>query len=127
MKNWFLVLALFGAASFTRALGATSNTYTPDNSAVNQQDRAAQTATADSQMKSSKRDTEITRMIRKELTKDDSLSTYAKNVKVITHDGEVILRGPVRSEREENKIVATAKEVAGDEAVRNQLEVKTNP
>lgn len=115
MKNLILALALLGAASFTRALGATQL-----------QDRSQSATTADSQARSSARDVEITRMIRRDLTKDDSLSIYAKNVKVITHQGEVILRGPVKTENEENKIVAKAKQIAGETNVQNELEVKTN-
>ncbi len=127
MKNLLLALTLLGAASMSRAVGATSDAnVAPDNTAANQQDRHSSGRTADSQFKNSKQDTELTRKIRRELTRDDSLSMYAKNIKVITHDGEVILRGPVRTSEEESKVVATAKKVAGDASVQNQLEVKSN-
>ncbi|MBC7396508.1 MAG: BON domain-containing protein [Bdellovibrionales bacterium] len=127
MKQLLLALTLLGAASFTRAVGATNeSSVAPDNSALNQRDRSHKIPTADSQMRGSKLDIELTRKIRRELTKDASFSTYAKNVKVITHEGEVILRGPVRSESEENKIVAIAKQIAGETSVQNHLEVKTN-
>jgi osmotically-inducible protein OsmY len=68
-------------------------------------------------------DRTITQNIRKALTDDDSLSTNAKNVKIITNDGTVTLRGPVKSEKEKSDIEAKAKQVAGVKRVDNQLEV----
>jgi len=56
--------------------------------------------------------------------KDDSLSFTAKNVKIITVDGKVTLRGPVKSEAERSAIEAAARRVAGAAQVDNQLEVK---
>ena len=58
-------------------------------------------------------DRTITQNIRKAITADDSLSTNAKNVKIITNDGTVTLRGPVKSEKEKADIEAKAKQVAG--------------
>jgi len=78
--------------------------------------------TAD-QQKESKNDREITRQIRKALVADKSLSTYAHNVKVITMNGIVTLRGPVRSEDEKSSIEAKAKAVAGVNDVKNELAV----
>jgi osmotically-inducible protein OsmY len=54
---------------------------------------------------------------------DDSLSTYAHNIKIIAQDGKVTLRGPVRSEDEKNNLQAKAVAVAGEENVINQLEI----
>ena len=71
-----------------------------------------------------KEDIETTRQIRKSLVRDKSLSTNAKNVKIITRDGEVTLRGPVKSDRERSKIVANAKRIAGSRNVDDQLEVE---
>ncbi len=61
---------------------------------------------------------------------DKSLSTYAHNVKIISQNGTVTLRGPVRSEDEKAAIEAKAKAVAGVTAVNNELTVapkKENP
>jgi osmotically-inducible protein OsmY len=58
--------------------------------------------------------------------KDDSLSMTAKNVKIITENGMVTLRGPVKSEAEKNKIGQLAKSAAGRMKIDNQLEVKTS-
>lgn len=56
--------------------------------------------------------------------KDKSLSTYAHNVKVITQNGQVTLKGPVRSEDEKKTVEAKATEVAGDNTVTSELDIK---
>ena len=94
----------------------------PDNSGRNVRDRNDQTKTAGDQSES-EADRTISQNIRKALTADDSLSTNAKNVKIITNDGTVTLRGPVKSEKEKTDIEAKAKQVAGVKSVDNQLEV----
>ena len=54
----------------------------------------------------------------------DRLSTYAHNVKIITQNGQVTLKGPVRSEDEKKAIEAKAAEVAGENKVSSELNVK---
>ena len=68
-------------------------------------------------------DRTITQKIRKSIHQDTSLSTYAHNIKVITQDGKVTLRGPVRSEEEKSNLQAKAVAVAGEENVTNLLEI----
>lgn len=104
------------------ALGMAMFAQDPDNTKANKRDRGADATTADKQG-NSKQDVDVTRQIRKQLTADDSLSTYAKNVKVITKDGSVTLKGPVRSADEKAKIEQIAKQVAGAEHVTSQIEV----
>ena len=58
--------------------------------------------------------------------KDKSLTMTAKNVKIITAQGKVTLRGPVNSAEEKTKINDLAKAAAGQVPVDNQLEVKAN-
>jgi hyperosmotically inducible protein len=94
-----------------------------DNTKVNTRDRADSSPTAD-QQKENQSDREITRQIRQAVVKDESLSTYAHNVKIITQNGEVTLKGPVRSEDEKRTIEAKAAEVAGENKVVNQLDIK---
>jgi osmotically-inducible protein OsmY len=94
----------------------------PDNSKVNQRDRRPEQATAD-QQKNNRADLEITQQIRKALTADKSLSTYAHNVKVITQGGKVTLKGPVRSADEKKAVELKAAEVAGAENITNQITV----
>lgn len=66
----------------------------------------------------------LTRQIRQAIAADDSLSTSARNVTVITTDGVVTLRGPVANEQERNAVAAKAEGTAGVERLDNQLEVK---
>jgi osmotically-inducible protein OsmY len=98
----------------------------PDNTKTNQRDRNTGAVTAD-QQKSNGSDADITRQIRRSITTDKNLSTYAKNVKVITKGGNVTLRGPVRSEEERKEIGDKATEVAGATHVKNELQVAAKP
>jgi len=95
----------------------------PDNTKVNKQDRATGAVTAD-QQKMNQPDRKITQEIRKSVMADKSLSTYAHNVKIVTQNGTVTLKGPVRSEDEKKAIVAKATEVAGAGKVTDELTVK---
>jgi osmotically-inducible protein OsmY len=67
----------------------------------------------------------MTRRIRSALTDNDQLSSSAKNIKVITANGRVTLRGPVNSEQEREQIANLVKQM-GVTTVDNQLEVKTS-
>jgi osmotically-inducible protein OsmY len=84
--------------------------------------KAPNQLSADTQ-KNDKHDLAITRDIRRAIVADKSLSTYAHNVKVITQNGEVTLKGPVRSDDERKTIEAKAVEVAGQGRVANELTV----
>ena len=96
----------------------------PDNTKTNKRDRNAGEATAD-QQKMNKADREMSAQIRKSIMADKSLSTYAHNIKVISQDGVVTLKGPVHSEDEKKAIVAKAVEVAGSaDKVNDQITVK---
>ena len=94
----------------------------PDNSKTNQRDRDKTSPTAD-QQKMNPADRDTTRKIRMALHNDKTLSTYAHNIKIITQDGKVTLRGPVRSEDEKSSVEAKATEIAGAGNVTNQLEI----
>ena|ERR1700676_1679496 len=94
----------------------------PDNSAQNQRDRDHQTLTPIDQS-NKPADLETTRNIRQALVKDDQLSTEAKNVKIITIDGAVTLRGPVKTDQEKAAIMAKAAQVAGNTNIHNELQV----
>jgi hyperosmotically inducible protein len=69
-------------------------------------------------------DLEITQTIRQAIVADESLSMNAKNVKVITRNGEVALRGPVESAAEKATIHRIAEQTAGVTRVVDMLEVK---
>lgn len=94
-----------------------------DNSKINQQEDNKTGSTAERQKENSA-DRELARQIRRAIVKDKALSTYAHNVKVISRDGMVTLKGPVRSEEDKQSIEAKAKEVAGQDKVDDQLEVQ---
>jgi hyperosmotically inducible periplasmic protein len=91
----------------------------PDNSKANQNTNAP---TAD-QQKMNPADRDLTKKIRMALHDDQSLSMYAHNIKIISQDGKVTLRGPVRSEDEKAAIEAKAVSIAGDGNVTNHLHV----
>ena len=93
-----------------------------DNTGRNVRDRNEGMKTAGDQSEN-EADRTITQNIRKAITEDDSFSTNAKNVKIITNDGTVTLRGPVKSQKEKADIEAKAKQVAGVKSVDNQLEI----
>ncbi|HEX4782999.1 MAG TPA: BON domain-containing protein [Candidatus Sulfotelmatobacter sp.] len=69
-------------------------------------------------------DRDLTQQIRKAIVGDKNLSTYAHNVKVIAQNGQVTLKGPVRSEEEKRAVEAKAAEVAGEGKVISELTVK---
>jgi hyperosmotically inducible periplasmic protein len=96
-----------------------------DNSGKNVRDRQGATQTPGDQS-SAKADMDITQAIRKAVVADKGLSTNARNVKIITTNGAVTLRGPVKSEAEKNRIAEKAKQTAGVKSVDNQLEIASN-
>jgi len=93
-----------------------------DNTGRNVRDRNDQTKTPTDQGES-EADRKISQNIRQAITADDSLSTNGKNVKIITSDGTVTLRGPVKNDQEKSTIAAKAQQVAGVQNVDNQLEI----
>jgi hyperosmotically inducible periplasmic protein len=120
-------LALLGATLFLSAslvAGAVQQDQqpAPDNSKTNQGDASKGAVTAE-QQKMNPADRNTTKQIRSAIFKDKSLSTYAHNIKIITQDGKVTLKGPVRTEDEKAGIAAKATAVVGAENVTNQLEV----
>jgi hyperosmotically inducible periplasmic protein len=93
-----------------------------DNTGRNERDRSDAALTPGDQG-GSEADREITRQIRRAITAEDRFSMTAKNVKIITIDGKVTLRGPVNSREEATAIEAIARQ-AGVSEVNNELEVK---
>ena len=69
-------------------------------------------------------DRTLTRQIRQAIVADDSLSTSARNVTVITTDGVVTLRGPVANEQERDAVAAKAEGTTGVKRLDNRLEVR---
>ena len=122
----FLVLGfLLTLACMASSAQDSSTTRPPDNTKVNDRDRDKAEPTAD-QQKENHPDRHITREIRRSIVQDKSLSTYAHNVKIISQNGMVTLKGPVRSEEEKAAVESKAAEIAGKDKVTSQLEVKRN-
>ena len=105
-----------------RATTAAEAQYPADDTGRNTRDSDGTTLTAGEQS-NSKGDVEITRQIRQAIVKDDSLSTSAHNVKIITNSGVVTLRGPVASAEEKTMVAKKAEKINGVDKVDNQLEV----
>ncbi len=125
-RNYFPRFILLGMLATGVVIGPAlaQNTSQPDNTGNNKQDRGSGAVTAD-QQKNNRTDRETTKEIRRAVMADKSLSTYAHNVKIITQDGAVTLKGPVRSDDERKSIVAKAEGVAGQGKVTDQLSVKS--
>jgi len=121
MKRTLLVLTCL--STVTLAAMAADDKTKPDNTAVNERDRSGETQTSGDQSNSSA-DLKITQAIRQALMNDSELSTTAKNVKIITNNGQVTLRGPVKTAQEKAKIDQLAKSAAGGAKIDDQLEVK---
>src|SRR5436190_590170 len=119
MRNIALLSLLAGCLAF--GTGCSKDTETPrssrtepvsstspdaDNTARNDQKAPEGLASADTAIDQgeTEEDIRITSSIRKSVVSDKSLSTNAHNIKIITSDGKVTLRGPVKDEHEKTKI-----------------------
>ena len=96
-----------------------SSAQAPDNSSQNK----STSPTADNQA-NAKVDRETTAKVRKAIVSDKDLSTYAHNVKIITVNGEVTLKGPVQTDEEKQKVVSLASNVVPADKIVNELTVK---
>lgn len=124
MKPAVLRLMIFLSAVLmsTLAAAATTTATSPDNSARNKVDAEGTTITPADQAKGSEADVETTRRIREALMKERELSTYARNIKIITLGGKTVLRGPVATQAEKDKVDVIARAVVGN-AVENHLTI----
>jgi osmotically-inducible protein OsmY len=119
-----IILTLLCVSVFTLSAIA-QDTAAADNTRKNERDRSGETTTSGDQS-NSQEDVRITAAIRRAVVRDNSLSTTAKNVKIITANGMVTLRGPVKNDAEKAKIAELAQSAAGNAKIDNQLEVKTS-
>ena len=122
MKKTNLILICLSLFALSAVAQETSDA---DNTKQNERDRSGETQTSGDQS-NSKEDVNTTAAIRRAVVKDDSLSSTAKNVKIITANGTVTLRGPVKTDAEKAKIAKLAESAAGNAKINNQLEVKTS-
>jgi hyperosmotically inducible periplasmic protein len=118
-----IILALTCLSVFSLAAMAADDKTKPDNTATNERDRSGETQTSGDQSNSSA-DLKTTQAIRQALMNDGELSMTAKNIKVITANGHVTLRGPVKTAQEKTKIDQLAKSAAGGAQINDLLDVK---
>ncbi len=96
----------------------------PDNTKVNQRDRNSAEPTAD-QQKMNSSDQKLSATIRKSIIADKSLSTDAHNIKVISQDGVVTLKGPVKSDDERKSLISKATAaVSSPDKVHDEISIK---
>lgn len=96
-----------------------------ENTKQNARDKNNMTLTPMDQGES-EADIRITAEIRKAIVNDKSLSVNAENIKVIAKNGQVTLRGPVKTLAERAKLVEVAKKVAGNLNVVDELDIESN-
>src|SRR5690242_11710805 len=121
MKRTILTLTCISALSLTAL--ADDKKPNADNTALNQRDRHGESKTSGDQSNSSA-DLKVTQAIRQALMKDGELSMTAKNIKIITANGQVTLRGPVNNAQEKTKIDQIARSAGGGAKIIDQLDVK---
>ena len=128
MKTSMVLLILLAAAGCSKNEEPSANTHDPmavpaaDDTGRNARDREGVQPTAQDQSENAV-DRTITQQIRKQVVDQDDMSMNGKNVKIVTIDGVVTLRGPVQSEKERTDIGSVAKKVDGVKRVDNQLEI----
>jgi hyperosmotically inducible periplasmic protein len=115
--GFYLIVALFGAYNPSMQVLHAASTDNRSNGST----KSAPTASDQSENES---DRKITQQVRKAVTSDDSLSTSAQNVKIITQGGKVTLRGSVNNDGEKQKIADKAKKVSGVKNVENLITVE---
>lgn len=121
IKRTSLVVAAVTAISMA-AVAADEKTNA-DNTELNKRDRSGESKTSGDQSNSSA-DLQTTQAVRRALMQDSQLSSTAKNIKVITANGQVTLRGPVNNAQEKAKVDQIAKSAAGGARIVDQLDVK---
>jgi len=116
-------LSSFVLASTLYAAGPAADPEA-DNTAKNEIHNGVNSQSADQQSNAAT-DVELTRKIRQAVVNDKSLSTYAHNVKIITNNGTVVLKGPVKDNHEKKTIENKAARIAGADKVRSEIEIAT--
>lgn len=118
----FFFMTMFILAAFIGSIQGVCLAQPADNTKINKRDSSPREFTADQQGQTEE-DIEITQKIRQAVVDDESLSINAQNVKIITIDGVVTLKGPVGSKEEKMVIEEKAVQIAGKENVRNEIDI----
>jgi hyperosmotically inducible periplasmic protein len=124
MSAFFMVIASVGGLATDAYANkkTTANNVKANNTKVNERDQSVTEVTAQDQGNST-RDIELTSNIRREVVKQSTFSTDAQNIKIISIDGVVTLKGPVKTVAEKAQIEKIAAKYAGAAKVQNQIEV----
>jgi hyperosmotically inducible periplasmic protein len=129
-KRFRIIWAIRGAAllvvlstAITANVWSVACSQSPDNTETNRPGKTPDATRADQQGQTAA-DRELTRKIRKAIVGNNSLSTYAHNIKIISRDGVVTLKGPVRTEDEKKTIYSAASEIAGASNLKDELNVQ---
>lgn len=122
-SGWAADASQYNAGTPTTVQGET--TREADNTGINTRDRDGAMQTPQTQSNDGA-DRELLAAVRQEIVADDTLSMAAHNVKIITKDGVVTLRGPVGTADEKGKVEKLALQVAGVTSVANELDVDSN-
>jgi osmotically-inducible protein OsmY len=109
---------------YSRDTDSANTDKAADNTGRNVRDRS-DTALTPGDQGNNESDLQLTRSIRRAISTNDQFSAMAKNVKIITTNGKVTLRGPVENEQEKQGVESTAKSAAPGASIDNQLDVKT--
>jgi osmotically-inducible protein OsmY len=104
------------------AINPKAGVIKPDNSVINKQDTKSKGLTASDQP-TDEIDVYLVNRIRKDIMAEKELSTDAKNVKIIAINGQVLVKGPVRSKEEAQTILKFARAAAGVPNVINEISV----
>ncbi|MDQ6622765.1 MAG: BON domain-containing protein [Verrucomicrobiota bacterium] len=119
----FLCLSAFTLSVFADDKPAAADSPAVNNTAINKRDKSDQALTSGDQS-NSPADIKLTAAIRRAIIADKSLSMTASNIKIITANGKVTLRGPVKTAAEKATAGQIAMKQAGQTPVDNQLEVE---
>jgi len=133
MKCTFCCVLLLAAVACEKSDATHSKATDPnaaapvpaDNTGKNERDQHVAALTPGDQG-GSQADRTVTQQVRQGVVDDSALSMTAKNVKIITVDGVVTLRGPVKSAAEKSQVAAIAQRVAGVTRVEDKLEIVSN-
>lgn len=122
-RMWMLNAFTAGVLAVSGGMLAVGQGQTPapDNTKANKTAKNGPTA---DQGKNNESDRTIMQKIRQAVIADKSLSTYAHNVKIISQNGKVTLKGPVHSAAEKQTIEQKAIDVAGAGNVTNEITIK---
>lgn len=117
------IATLLVVSTLVAACSGNDGRVDADNTKKNVRDRDPAAVTPMDQG-NSPADLDMTQKIRQAIVADDTLSSNARNVKIITAGGAITLRGPVKDEAEKARVVTIAKNIAGQAPVDVQLEAE---